>query len=80
MTSIIHSCAYTFFKKFLRQCSHYGENDGEGTVTFHRSHFTFHYVAVTMSLPCCKRAAITMAATATAMATADKGVISVVYV
>ena len=36
----------------LRRCSHYGRNDGDGTVTFCRSHFTFCNVAVAVSLPC----------------------------
>ena len=35
----------------LRRCSHYGENDGDGTVTFRCSHHTFCNVAVTVSLP-----------------------------
>ena len=35
----------------LRRCSHYGENDSDGTVTFCCSHYTFRNVAVTVSLP-----------------------------
>ena len=34
----------------LRRESHYGENDGDGDVTFCRSHFTFCTVTVAMSL------------------------------
>ena len=43
--------------QWLRRCSHYGENDGDGdgTVTFRCSHYTFRNVAVTVSLPCRRR-------------------------
>ena len=33
---------------YLRRCSHYGKNDGDGMVTFHCSHYTFCNVAVTV--------------------------------
>ena len=35
---------------FVRRESHYGENDGDGDVTFRRSHFTFRTVTVVVSL------------------------------
>ena len=35
----------------VRRCSHYGKNDGDGTVMFRCSHFMFCNVAVTVSLP-----------------------------
>ena len=42
---------------WVRRCSHYGGNDGDGDgdVTFCRSHFTFRTVAITVSLPCRER-------------------------
>ena len=39
----------------VRRRSHYGENDGDGDVTFRCSHFTFRTVTVTVSLPCRER-------------------------
>ena len=39
----------------VRRRSHYGENDGDGDVTFRCSHFTFRTVTITVSLPCRER-------------------------
>ena len=50
---LVATCLEVQCKKQIRRCSHYGENDsdGDGTVTFYCSHYTFRNVAVTVSLP-----------------------------
>ena len=57
----------------LRRRSHYGRNDGDGdgTVTFRRSHFTLRNVAVTVGV----NVTVAMAATVTVTMTAVEGVI-----
>ena len=59
--------AYVSGRGNIRRRSHYGRNDGDGTVTFRRSHFTLRNVGVNVT--------VAMAATVTVTMTAVEGVI-----